>query len=70
MLIVFLFIFAFGVCSHALLFQNSPLDLALLSNIFLPSYFIMGGEYFTQSTIMAGKFFSIENKIPTDTQIF
>lgn len=54
MLIVFLFIFAFGVVSHSLLYENSPLDLTLLSNVFLPSYFIMGGDYFTQSTIMAG----------------
>jgi hypothetical protein len=36
--------FAFGVSTQALLYQNQDLDWTLLGNVFLPSYFIMSGD--------------------------
>ena len=44
--------FAFGVSSNALMFKNQTLDKNLLKNVFLPSYFMIGGEYYTRSVIM------------------
>ena len=52
LLIVILFMFAFGISTQALMYQNQKLDKNLLRRIFLPSYFIIGGEYFTRDLIM------------------
>ena len=51
-LIVLLFMFAFGVSTTALMFQNQDLDKHLLKNVFLPAYFMIGGEYYTRSVII------------------
>ncbi|CAF0980027.1 unnamed protein product [Brachionus calyciflorus] len=51
-LIVLLFMFAFGVSTTALMFQNQALDKHLLKNVFLPAYFMIGGEYYTRTVIM------------------
>lgn len=50
--IVLVFMFAFGVSTQALLYHNQKLDINLLSNVFFPSYFMIGGEYYTRETIM------------------
>jgi hypothetical protein len=44
MFIVLIFMFAFGVSTQALLYPNQDLDLVLLGNVFIPSYFIMSGD--------------------------
>ena len=52
-LIVLVFMFAFGVSTQALLYPNQNLNTQLLANVFLPAYFIIGGEYYTRDNIMA-----------------
>jgi hypothetical protein len=47
--------FAFGVSTQALMYPNQALDKALLNNIFFPSFFVIGGEYYTKDLIMSGK---------------
>ena len=46
--------FAFGVSTQALMFPNQALDDNLLRSVFFPAFFIIGGEYYTRDTIMAG----------------
>jgi hypothetical protein len=58
MLIVLLFMFAFGVSTQSLLYHNQNLDSKLLRNVFFPSYFVIGGEYYTRNSIMNGILFS------------
>jgi hypothetical protein len=45
MLIVLLFMFAFGICIQALTYHNVPLNWSLLSSVFLPAFFVLGGNY-------------------------
>lgn len=45
--------FAFGVSSTALMFQNLELNIDLVKTIFLPGYFMIGGEYYTLEEIMS-----------------
>lgn len=52
LLIVVLFMFAFGVSTQALMYHNQDLNGKLLKNVFFPAYFIIGGEYYTRETIM------------------
>ena len=52
LLIVVLFMFAFGISTHSMMFHNQALDAKLLKNIFFPAYFIIGGEYYTMDLIM------------------
>ena len=52
--IVIVFIIAFGVSTQALLYPNQVLENKLLQNVFLPAYFVIGGEYYTRDNIMAG----------------
>ena len=51
-MIILVFMFAFGVSTQGLMYSNQNLDKDLIKNIFLPAYFIIGGEYFTRDTIM------------------
>ena len=52
-LIIIVFMMAFGVASQSLLYPNQVLNSKLLQNTFLPAYFIIAGEYYTRDTIMA-----------------
>lgn len=55
-LIVFLaFMFAFGISVMSLAYHNEQLNLDLLMNIFFPSFFIIGGNYYTRDTFLYGK---------------
>ena len=47
MFIVIVFMLAFGVSTHALLFPNQDFNGSLLGNLFLPAYFIMSGDDYT-----------------------
>ena len=47
LLIVVLFMFAFGVSTQSLLYHNQVLNSKLLQNVFLPAYFVIGGNYYT-----------------------
>jgi hypothetical protein len=51
-LIILVFMFAFGVCVQSLMFPNQPLNRMLFSNIFFPSFFVIGGEYSTNLPMM------------------
>lgn len=44
-LVLLAFMFAFGVATQGLLYHNMPLDLELVKNVFLPAFFVIGGEY-------------------------
>ena len=46
--------FAFGVSTQALMYPNQELGKDVLKNIFFPSFFIIGGEYYTRDLIMSG----------------
>ena len=48
--------FAFGVSTQALMYENQTLNSDLLKNVFFPAYFIIGGEYYTREVIMSGNF--------------
>ncbi|RNA09709.1 transient receptor potential cation channel subfamily M member 3 isoform X26 [Brachionus plicatilis] len=65
MLIVLVFMFAFGISSTALMFENSELNINLVKNVFLPGYFMIGGEYYTLEEIM-----SAASGTCTDTEVY
>lgn len=54
LLIVIVFIFAYGISTQALMYHNQELNLNLLKNIFFPAYFVIGGEYFEREKLMEG----------------
>ena len=54
---------AFGVSTQALLYPNQVFNNKLLQNVFLPAYFIIGGEYYTRDKIMAGINAGVNGKI-------
>ena len=56
MLIVVLFMFAFGISTQSLMYFNQSVDDQLLKSIFFPAYFIIGGEYYTRDDIMNAEF--------------
>ncbi len=51
-LIMIVFMFAFGVSTQALLYPNQNLNTTLLANVFLPAYFVLAGDYYTRDSIM------------------
>ena len=51
-LIVLVFIFAYGVSTQSLMYHNQKLELALLKNIFFPAYFMLGGDYYEREKLM------------------
>jgi hypothetical protein len=53
-LIFFLCMFAFGISTQSLLYHNISPSAQLLGDVFLPAFFIIGGEYYTRDTIMGG----------------
>lgn len=57
MILVILFMFAFGVSTQALMYPNQNLDKDLLKSVFFPSFFVIFKEYYTRKEIMDGKFF-------------
>lgn len=54
-LIVLVFIFGFGISTHALNYHNVPVSLDLVKNVFLPSFFIIPQEYYTRDSLLDGK---------------
>ena len=52
LLIVLIFMFAFGISTQSLMYSNQTLDKNLLANVFFPAYFFIGGEYYTRDLIM------------------
>jgi hypothetical protein len=38
--------FAFGAVTQALMYHNQALSYNLFTNVFLPAYFVLGGQYF------------------------
>lgn len=53
MLIVLVIMFAFGVSSTALMLDNSELNYELIKIVFLPGYFVIGGEYYSLDDLLA-----------------
>ena len=47
-------IFAYGVTTQALIYPNRELDAQLLSDVFFPAFFIIGGEHYTRELLMDG----------------
>lgn len=37
-----------------MMYHNLPLDKELLKNVFYPAFFVIGGEYYTDDTILGG----------------
>jgi hypothetical protein len=60
MFIVIVFLFAFGVSTQSLMYHNQELDAGLLKQVFFPSYFVIGGEYYTWEDILNGIYFRID----------
>ncbi len=53
-IIVFVFMFAFGVSTQALLYPNQDISPTLFGNVFLPAYFIIVGDnYQIRGTILS-----------------
>jgi transient receptor potential cation channel subfamily M protein 2 len=55
LLIMLVFIFAYGISTQSLMYHNQALDLSLIKNIFFGSFFVIGGEYFEREKLMDGK---------------
>lgn len=53
--IILVFMIAYGVANQSLLYHNQEFDLELLKNIFFPTFFVIGGDYYEKDTIMDGK---------------
>ena len=53
MSIVLILVLAFGVSTQALLYPNQILNAQLLGNVFLPAYFVLGGDYSLKSTVLS-----------------
>lgn len=70
MLIVVLFMFAFGVATQSLMYHNQPLDRTLLKNVFFPAFFVIGKEYYTRNQIMNAESCVIKNPNRTLTDIY
>jgi len=47
-------IFAYGVTTQALIYPNRELDAQLVSDVFFPAFFIIGGEHYTRELLMDG----------------
>jgi len=60
LLIVVMFMFAFGVSTQSLMYHNQELNPDLLKNVFFPAYFIIGGEYYTYERMLFRKLKNIE----------
>lgn len=56
MSIIIVFMLSFGVSTQSLMYHNQELNFELVNSIFLPAYWVIGGEFFTRDTIMGGKF--------------
>jgi hypothetical protein len=54
LLIIVLFMFAFGISSQSLMFPNSNLDSYLFRSVFFPAYFVSAGNYLSLSTVLNG----------------
>ena len=54
--IIWLFIFAFGVSTQALMYPNQTLSITVLKNVFFPAFFVLGGDFYTSDLIMSGNF--------------
>jgi hypothetical protein len=48
-LILLVFIFGFGIAMQSVQYHNQALNYGLLTNIFVPAYFTLGGQYFELS---------------------
>ena len=51
--VIFAFMFAFGVSTQGLMYHNMPLDLELVKNMFLPAFWVIGGEYINVDNMLA-----------------
>ncbi len=54
MLIIIVFIFAYGIATQSLMYHNQEFNLDLFKNIFFGAYFVIGGEYFERDKLMDG----------------
>jgi hypothetical protein len=52
MLLIVLFMFAFGISYQALQYHNVPLNWMLFKNVFLTAFFVIAGEYYTRDTMI------------------
>jgi hypothetical protein len=52
--IMIVFIVSYGVVNQSLLYHNQEFDLKLIKNIFFPSFFVIGGDYYQRETMMEG----------------
>ena len=55
--IMIVFIVSYGVVNQSLLYHNQEFNLKLIGNIFFPSFFVIGGEYYQRETMMEGKIY-------------
>jgi hypothetical protein len=54
MLIIIVFVFAYGISTQSLMYHNQAFDLDLMKSIFFGAYFVIGGEYFERDKLMDG----------------
>ena len=70
MLIMFLFIFAFGICIQALTYHNMPLDWNLFINVFMPAVFVIGGQYDNYQKYLQAEQCNITDLTRLDTDMY
>jgi hypothetical protein len=54
MLIIAVFILAYGISTQSLMYHNQEFNVNLLKNIFFGGYFVIGGEFFEREKLMDG----------------
>jgi len=70
LLIVLLVMFAFGIITQSLMYPNQELNVALLKRVFLPSYFVIGTQFYTRQLMMNGNLLFLKINIKSTYKIF
>ena len=69
-LVILAFMFAMGVSTQGLMYHNVPVDLKLIKNVFLPAFFVIGGEYYTKDDMLNVPNCAIIDTNRTQTDIY
>ncbi len=66
-LVILAFMFAMGVSTQGLMYHNMPVNLDLIKNVFLPAFFIIGGEYYTKDDMLNNKYCEVNDTTRYET---
>jgi hypothetical protein len=55
LLLLLVFVFAFGVSTQGIMFESEPISAELLRKVFSPAFWLIIRRYYTRDLIFAGK---------------